>query len=513
MNISKYLRLEDISDDGLQVPEAPIYNVLLLSSRLKDCASLLKTLAETGVGQFSFSFENVEDIENLANQKSFDAVLVSVEAQSGKELASLKSICKILPETPVLVLADYKHKELAGRAVKSGAQDFIVADPSFPSELLRMRIASVIEKNRSENKALEFARLEKFVMRSVLENSPLLFVRFDHSFHILDCNKFFEDRLGVSRKNLRGRSMFEVLQQLELTEFQRLAQGGQVLGKRLTLLGDEQDFEDMYLDLYGWSFNRASHSNSSESEIIMVGVDITGSVKAKHLQEEFVAAIAHDLRNPVLGHEQVFSAILDKKQDAFGDLDTSLQAVRSSNLKVLQLLDTLLDIYKMDSSETLPKCTGACFNEAVMSQIDEMQMVANTSKQKINLQLEAELPKAAIDQVSCFRIASNLLFNAIKNSPLNAEIKVSTRANDEFVQLEISNSSKNKLPLESSILFERFSFADSNQEESGKRTTSGLGLYFCKKTLERFGGSISCIQEEDADSTVTFIVSVPKMKN
>ncbi len=508
MNISKYLRLEDISDDGLQVPEPPLCNVLLISSRVKESSSLLKQLATSGERQESFSLsESADEIESLIASEKYAAAIVAIEPQSGKELSNLALLRKLAPQVPVLVLASYKFRELARRAVKEGAQDFVIVDDSFPLELLKMRLESVIEKNRKQNNSLEFARLEKFVMRSVLENSPLVFVRFDHSFRIIDCNRYFEQKIGKTRSVLRGRSMFEVLQQIELTEFQRLAQGQEVLDKRLTLLDENNTFQDMFLDLFGWSFNRA---NQQESEIIMVGFDKTGAVKARHLQEEFVAAIVHDLRNPVLGHEQVFTAILDKKQNSFGEMNTALNALRSSNLKVLQLLDTLLDIYKMDSSESLSQVNPACFNEAVHAQIEEMRIVANINQQKIILNLADELPRAAFDQSSCFRVVSNLLFNAIKNSPSKSEIKVSTKANEDFVFLEISNPSFSSLPLESAVLFERFSFAQSG--EGGKRTTSGLGLYFCKKTLERYGGSITCIQEAEPAALVTFIISVPCLK-
>ncbi len=507
MNISKYLRLEDISEDGLQVPETPFYNVLLVSSQLKECASFFKQLSESKSKQITFSI--IAQSNDLAiSTIAAEAAIVSIEPQQGKELIHLTNLRKQAPEMPVLVLSDYKHKDFAAQAIKGGAQDFIVLDASTPLELLKMRVVSVIEQKLGQDKKFEFARLEKFVMRSVLENSPLMFVRFDHSFRIIDCNRYFEQKIGEQRQVLRGRSLFEVLQQIELPEFQRLAQGGEVLGKRLTLRDENNSFEDMYLNLFGWSFGRA---NGKDSEIILVGVDITGAIKAKFLQEEFVAAIAHDLRNPVLGQEQVFAAIMDKKQNPFGDLNASLQAVRSSNLKVLQLLDTLLDVYKLDSSESLTRCEGACFNEAVQSQIEEMKVVADTSNQKICLNLEENLPKAAIDQVSAFRIASNLLFNALKNSPPKAEILINTKANDEFVFLEISNPSLIPLNLELTSLFERFSFAD--QSEGGRRTTSGLGLYFCKKTLDRYGGNISCIQEEGSPGAVTFIVSVPVLKD
>lgn len=508
MNLSKYLRLEDISDHGLQIPESSLYSVLLVSSKVKDCAALIKQLPDWVQNQLLFStLTEPQDAGSRIQDESFDAIVIAVEPQAGRELALLTTIKKLAPGLPVIVLADYKHRELASQALKNGAQDFLVVDSTTPLELLKMRLVSVIEKSKTDYDKAGYARLEKFVLRSVVESSPLLFVRFDQSFHILDCNRYFEEKLGASRQDLRGRSMFEVLQQIELAEFQKLAKGHPVMSKRLTVKGDgSQSYIDMFFNFFSWSFARAS---GEESEIILLGVDITGAVKAKYLQEEFVASIAHDLRNPILGHEQVFSAIIDKNINPYGDLTESLRIVRSSNLKVLQLLDTLLDVYRLDSSEQLPKIEGACFNEAVLAQIGEMQLVANTSQQKINLKLDRDLPKAAIDQVSAFRIVSNLLFNAIKNSSKEAVITATTRVNDENVILEISNPPLYPQSLELANLFDRFSFA--NKQEGHKRSTSGLGLYFCKKTLDNYNGTISCIQENEP-SNVTFIVTVPLLK-
>ncbi len=508
LNLSKYLRLEDISDHGLQIPEQALYCVLLVSTKNKDCSSLIKQLPVGVQNQLVFSSLTEPDatISRLEHE-NFDAVVISIDPQAGKELGLLTTIKKMAPDLPVIVLADYKHRELASQAIKKGAHDFLVVDSTTPLELLRMRVSSIIQKEKAEIDKLGYARLEKFVLRSVVENSPLLFVRFDHSFNIIDCNKFFEQKLGATRQELRGRSMFEVLQQVEFEEFQQLAMGQPLLSKRLTLRGEKDNsYVDTFFNFFSWSFARA---NSQESEIILLGVDITGSVKSKYLQEEFVAAIAHDLRNPILGHEQVFSAIIDKNINPYGDMTDSLRAIRSSNLKVLQLLDTLLDVYKMDSSERIPRVEGACFNEAVHSQIGEMQLVADTGQQKIHLKLDSNLPKAAIDQVSAFRIVSNLLFNAVKNSPKKAEITVSTRANEDSVILEISNPPIAAQSIELANMFERFAFA--NRQEGHKRSTSGLGLYFCKKTLDNYNGSITCIQERDP-SVVTFIVSVPLLK-
>jgi len=508
LNISKYLRLEDISDHGLQIPESALYGVLLVSTKVKDCSTLVKQLPQWSQNQLLFStLTEPENVVSRLEKESFDAVIISIEPEAGKELALLTTIKRLAPQLPVIVLCDYKHRELASQAVKKGAQDFLVVDSAFPMDLLKMRVVSVIEKAKADSDKFGYARLEKFVMRSVVENSPLMFVRFDHSFRIIECNSYFEEKIGSTRQELRGRSMFEVLQQIELSEFQQLAKGQPVLSKRLTLKCQrDNSYNDMFFNLFSWSFARAI---GQESEIILLGVDVTGTVKAKYLQEEFVAAIAHDLRNPILGHEQVFSAIIDKKVNPFGDMTESLQAVRSSNLKVLQLLDTLLDVYRMDSSEQVPKLEGACFNEAVHSQIGEMQLVANTSEQKINLHLHQDLPKAAIDQVSAFRIVSNLLFNAVKNSPKKAQITVTTRVSDEYVILEISNPPLYPQSLELANLFERFSFAD--RTEGNKRSTSGLGLYFCKKTLDTYNGSITCIQESEP-TKVTFIVSLPLLK-
>lgn len=507
MNISKYLRLEDISDHGLQIPESALYSVLLVSTKVKDCSTLLKQLSLWQQHQLVFStLTEPEDAVMRLEGESFDAIIISIDAQAGKELALLTTINKVAPDLPVIVLSDHKHRDLASQAIKKGAQDFMVVDSSLPLELLKMRLVAAIEKSKADADKLGYARLEKFVTRSVVENSPLMFVRFDHSFHIIDCNKYFEEKIGSTRQELRGRSMFEVLQQVELSEFQLMAKGQPVMAKRLTLRTNSNTYSDMFVNFFSWSFSRA---DGQESEIILLGVDITGAVKSKYLQEEFVAAIAHDLRNPILGHEQVFSAIMDRNINPYGDLNASLQAVRSSNLKVLQLLDTLLDVYKMDSSEMMPKVEGACFNEAVQEQIGEMKVVADTSQQTINLKLAKDLPKAGIDQVSAFRIVSNLLFNAMKNSPKKAEITITTRSSDESVILEISNPPLFPQSLELANLFERFAFAD--KSEGNKRSTSGLGLYFCKKTLDTYNGNITCIQETDPD-TVTFIVSVPLLK-
>jgi signal transduction histidine kinase/CheY-like chemotaxis protein len=85
------------------------------------------------------------------------------------------------------------------------------------------------------------------------------------------------------------------------------------------------------------------------------------------------------------------------------------------------------------------------------------------------------------------RIFSNLLENALRYSPPDSQVSISLEHQDEFCQANVDDQGPGLPPdLRPSQIFGLFS---KGKQGSGK---VGLGMYFCRITVERWGGTIGC---------------------
>jgi len=94
------------------------------------------------IADLSFALERIAD-------GSFDAVLCDLRLPGSEPVATLKAVLAAAQETPIVVLSSLEHMEFAARAVKLGAQDFLVKSQLSGALLVRV-IRYSIERKRTE---------------------------------------------------------------------------------------------------------------------------------------------------------------------------------------------------------------------------------------------------------------------------------------------------------------------------------------------------------------------------
>jgi hypothetical protein len=501
--MSRILRPEDISEDDLVVPERALYRVLLVRER-DEAAIVLNHLETTSCREFEFSTaDSLEEALAALSDKTFDLVVLGLKTPVGKEFDAFDSIKRVSSELPVVMLSNTKDRDVAIAAVKRGAHDFLMTNSSFPIELVKLRLLYSIERSRTERAARSLVKTEKFALRSVVENSPLMFLRIDRNYVIRDCNRNFADILRRPRAQIRRRSIFEFLPEFSEREIDTLTVGGELPRKRFTLHNHETgEQREVYWNCFGWPFYK---TNRDEPEHIIVSIDVTREVQLDQFREEFLAAVAHDIKNPVVGQERILSSLLKTHPNLPPDVTASLTTMRNSGLQLLNLLSTLVEIYRLDSGEFPALSSGASLNEAIELQYEELQCIATSSDRNVVLKLEENLPPASCDQTSAYRLVANLVHNALQHAVKKSEIIIRTHSDNDFVTIEVNNQGPPIKPSTMAKLFQRFTRASNG---AVRANSSGLGLYLCKQTVEKCGGSIMCVSEDGAGTT--FVATLPR---
>ncbi len=142
--------------------------------------------------------------------------------------------------------------------------------------------------------------------------------------------------------------------------------------------------------------------------------------------------------------------------------------------------------------------------DALVSARDVIELLSPTfTMNKMRLQLCEDIDTSADWQVvgdksRLERILANLIENAFRHSPQQSTVTVNLQQQREYIFLSVEDEGSGVPEEIADTLFQKFT---QGNKKSGK---SGLGLYFCKITVERWGGKIGFTPREGGGSIFWF---------
>jgi signal transduction histidine kinase len=228
--------------------------------------------------------------------------------------------------------------------------------------------------------------------------------------------------------------------------------------------------------------------------------------KSEEQREDFIAALAHDLKIPVLGEARILELLL---KGALGPLTDEqlnvMNQLKSNNQSQLNMIKRLLDVYRLESSP------------AILSNGKVVDLVKNASKcikefsetaQHKEITLAQELPKASVlirsDAASVQSLIRNLVDNALKFTTNGGKVNLTIISNSQEAVLTVQDSGPGIPENSKEYLFDRFW-----QGPPGKHSAGiGLGLYICKRIVDNLGGTIECRSAVGVGTTFTVTLPV-----
>ncbi len=238
--------------------------------------------------------------------------------------------------------------------------------------------------------------------------------------------------------------------------------------------------------------------------------DVTEEHQLDQAREMITSTLIHDLRSPVgavlSALEIVNTALPPDRQEI---VDQGLRVARNGATRVLGLVDSLLDIARLEAGKM----------DLLLNPLDLSALIANTtadlqpqaSEYKINLRVEVPdgLPKVFADQSKITRVLNNLLDNALKFTPGGGEVVVSAEVNSPGeVLVKVCDTGPGVPPEYRDKIFERFTTVPGQRS---RRRGSGLGLTFCKMAVEAHGGRMWMESRSSPESGSVFFFTLPRM--
>ncbi len=222
-------------------------------------------------------------------------------------------------------------------------------------------------------------------------------------------------------------------------------------------------------------------------------------------KSKFLASVSHNLRTP-LNAIMGFTELLLEKM--YGELNETqidrIQDIKTSASDLLELINSLLGISKMESGEFSLNCQ--IFNLGNL--LDQIAAIIEPLYSEKNLKFEVNglMPSMDMcaDPLRFKEILYNLLSNAIKYTN-TGEISLEVSQNKDYWKFKVIDTGIGIENKDLQLIFEEFIRVDSEELENIEGT--GLGLTITKKLVELHGGQISVKSEPHRGSTFTFTIS------
>jgi signal transduction histidine kinase len=205
-------------------------------------------------------------------------------------------------------------------------------------------------------------------------------------------------------------------------------------------------------------------------------------------KSQFVANMSHELRTPlaaILGYAELiqegfYGPLPEKSLDA-------LARVRSNGKHLLGLINTVLDIAKIESGQFSLNLGEYALENVVETVCAATESLAEAKKLALKAEVARRLPVGLGDEQRLTQVLLNLVGNAIKFTDAG-EVRISAAAKDGQFAVSVTDTGPGIPQDEQARIFEQFHQVDSSNTKAKGGT--GLGLAIAKEIVEMHGGRI-----------------------
>jgi signal transduction histidine kinase len=226
---------------------------------------------------------------------------------------------------------------------------------------------------------------------------------------------------------------------------------------------------------------------------------------ADRRKDEFLATLAHELRNPLAPLSAAIQLIA--AEPGRSEQVKPLVGMMQQQLdQLVRLIDDLVDVSRITSGKLRLRREPASLAEFIKAAVDQSRPLIESSRHKLHVRLPSEPLVVSGDKVRLAQIISNLLINAAKYTPPAGQIDLTAEQEAGDVVIRARDNGIGIPPEMQSRIFELFAQVDSSSTRS--HGGLGIGLTIVKTLVEMHGGKISAASEGRGKGS-EFIVRLP----
>ena len=209
--------------------------------------------------------------------------------------------------------------------------------------------------------------------------------------------------------------------------------------------------------------------------------------EANRNKDEFLAMLAHELRNPLASIHNAVQLMRNPQLPA-PQLGWARDMIERQLGYLTRLIDDLLDVARITRGKINLSRAPVPLAQVIARAVETVQPLLAKQGHELKLQVAAEPLYIDGDSTRLIQIVGNILNNAVKYTNPGGRIELSAEASGEQVQICIRD---NGIGIEPDLIPTVFNlFAQASRGEPGGQTGLGIGLALVKRLVELHGGEV-----------------------
>ena len=299
-------------------------------------------------------------------------------------------------------------------------------------------------------------------------------------------NRRFYEYSGMSSENFYLDDWYQIVHEDDIPDTRE---------NWLEALRTGQSFEMEYRfknlsNEYRWHFGMANPIRNELGEIkgwFGIAVDIENQKREVKEKDEFISMVSHELKTPLTslkGFTQLLTATLAETQAGMSNL--FLEKMDTQINKLTRLISDLLDATRSNQGELQFNEEHFDFNELVREVVSEMQLTTTTHQLKLT---PGKSMPVTGDRTRIGQVMTNMISNAIKYSPGNKDVLISTETTDRELIFSVRDFGIGIPESKHKQLYTRF-YRVLGEKNAHTFPGMGLGLFISKTIIDRHRGKM-----------------------
>jgi PAS domain S-box-containing protein len=257
------------------------------------------------------------------------------------------------------------------------------------------------------------------------------------------------------------------------------------------------------------------------------GRDVSARRELEQLRQDLTSMLVHDLRGPMGNLTSAIKAIPRMMGELPSDspLTQLIDVALRSGQHMRDLVDSMLDVSRLEQGKVPLDRALVSVDDLLRAVEEQVFSLAEAKQTELSLstaplsspsdsfpppggcrqeEVQDQLPKLWVDQSMIRRVLVNLVENAIKYSPSQGQVDVTTRRQGGFVVFSVTDQGQGIPPEYQRRIFDKFA----RVQNEGAPAGVGLGLAFCRLAVEAHGGRIWVKSTLGQGSTFSFTLPI-----
>jgi signal transduction histidine kinase len=261
--------------------------------------------------------------------------------------------------------------------------------------------------------------------------------------------------------------------------------GGPAMDEEVTAASlDRRQLLDALLELEERVAERTAELEASTVKL----VELTNQLReADRRKDEFLALLAHELRNPLAPVRNAVEIMRHKGSDD-PDLIWCYDVIERQANHLTRLVDDLLDVSRITQGKIKLRLEATEIGAVVKGAVETSRPLIDSLKHKLVVRLPENPVWVRGDEVRLTQVVANLLVNAAKYQTEGGHIDLSVACEPGWVAITVSDRG---IGIERELLTEVFDLFSQGERTADRRQGGlGIGLSVVKNLVEMHGGNV-----------------------